>query len=66
MKVKKRDNYSAKIDLWIRTPKVYPLPEICGLPRFGARKFDSYKEFNVWKKELLGEIASSGGVRWKK
>jgi len=66
MKIKKTDNYSAKVEIWIRDPKVYPLPKYSGLPKFGSRKFDSYKEFNAWKKILLDEIASCGGVRWKK
>ena len=66
MKAKKTDNYSAKIELWISRPKVFPLPGITGVPKFGSRKFDSYKEFNLWKKALLADIASCGGVRWKK
>jgi len=66
MKTKNTDNYLAKVAIWISEPKVYPLPEFSGLPRFGSRKFDSYEEFNSWKKEFLGAIASRGGVKWKK
>jgi hypothetical protein len=36
------------------------------LPRFGHRRFDSYAEFNAWKRAYLIEIARQGGVRWKK
>jgi len=69
MRIKKTDNYSAKLEIWGRessASKVYRLPRICGLPRFGSKKFNSYKEMNAWKKAFLDEIASAGGVSWKK
>ena len=58
------DNYDAKLEIWARESKVYPLPRATGIPRFGSKKFNSYEEFNAWKKELLGRIAASGGVKW--
>ena len=60
------DRYDAKIDLWVRHPKVYPQPKMQGVPRFGHRKFSSWEEFNNWKRELLIEIARHGGVTWTK
>jgi hypothetical protein len=58
------DDYSAKISLWIKNKKVYPLPRMEGIPVFKSKKFNSYEEMNQWKKELLEEIARRGGVKW--
>lgn len=60
------DDYNSKYVIWARAPRVYPLPKFEGVPSFGARKFDSYEEFNRWKQELLLEIARGGGLRWTK
>ena len=67
MKISKStDNYEAKLDIWAREGKVCPLPKATGLPRFGARRFGSYREMNAWKRQLLDRIAAQGGVRWTK
>ena len=60
------DNYKAKLEIWARECKVHPLPAFTGVPRFGAKKFSSYAELNAWKKDLLEQIAASGGVKWTK
>ena len=60
------DNYAAKLEIWARESKVYPLPVAAGIPRFGSKKFKSYEEFNAWKKGLLAQIAAGGGVKWTK
>jgi hypothetical protein len=60
------DDYDAKLEIWAREGKVHPLPRAVGLPRFGARRFNSHEEMNAWKRDLLDEIASNGGVQWTK
>jgi hypothetical protein len=64
--VKSCDNYNSKYALWASSPVVHPLPRLVGVPAFKSRKFDSYEEFNQWKRELLKEIARNGGVTWTK
>jgi len=60
------DRYDAKYEIWASESKVYPLPHMTGLPKFGARKFSSHEAFNAWKRARLEEIAVQGGVRWTK
>ncbi len=64
--MKYTDQYTAKLEIWARESRVYPLPKMIGLPRLPSKKFRSYAEMNAWKKELLGRLAQSGGVRWTK
>ncbi|MBM3890618.1 MAG: hypothetical protein FJ388_16010 [Verrucomicrobia bacterium] len=56
--MKLTDDYAAKVKIWARESKVRPLPPLPRLPRFGAKKFSSYAEFNAWKLELLKQIAA--------
>ena len=63
--MKYTDDYEAKLKIWAREQRVVPLPAFTGVPRFGAKKFSSYAEFNAWKRELLLQIAANGGLRWK-
>jgi hypothetical protein len=56
--MKLTDNYAAKIKLWATNPQVVPMPPLPKLPKFGAKKFSSYAEFNAWKRELLKQIAA--------
>jgi hypothetical protein len=58
------DNPHAKYAIWAKESKVHPLPKAVGLPFFGSKKFDSYEEFNAWKREYLDQIARNGGVTW--
>lgn len=60
------DDYTAKFTIWARENRVVSLPRITNLPKFKSRKFNSYEEFNAWKKDLLGQIARAGGVQWTK
>ena len=60
------DNYAAKYDLWARAGSVCRLPVPTGLPPFKSRKFNSYEEFNAWKRRRLEQIARQGGVKWTK
>ena len=59
------DDYSAKIALWIKNKKVYPLPKMEGFPSFKSKKFNSYEEMNQWKEQMFGKVAKQGGVKWK-
>lgn len=58
------DDYRAKYAIWASRPKVQRMPEFVGVPKFGARRFDTYDEMNDWKRELLREIARRGGLTW--
>jgi len=64
--VKYTDDYLAKYKIWARNPRVFPLPKFSGLPPLKAKKFNSYEEYNTWKREYLLEIARQGGVKWTK
>ncbi len=58
------DDYFGKLDLWVNNPRVNPLPRIAALPKFKAKKFQSYEEMNLWKISYLEEIAEKGGAKW--
>ena len=60
------DDYTAKHTIWARESRVYPIPRVTNLPRFGSRKFSSYEDFNAWKKDLIDQLARSGGATWTK
>jgi hypothetical protein len=60
------DDYDAKLDIWVREARVYAMPRLANLPRFGHKSFRSHEEMNAWKKELLDRLAESGGARWEK
>jgi hypothetical protein len=60
------DDYLGKLDLWVKNPRVIPLPQIKVLPKFKAKKFKSYEEMNRWKIRYLEEIAENGGAKWTK
>ena len=64
--VKYTDDYEAKIRIWARESKVYPLPPVKKLPRIRSRKFNSYEEFNRWKTDLLKKCAASEETEWTK
>jgi len=64
--MKYTDQYAAKLEIWARECKVHPLPKIARLPRLPSKKFRSYTEMNVWKKDLLDQLAANGGVQWTK
>jgi hypothetical protein len=60
------DNYDAKLEIWAREGKAVRLPRIANLPRFGHRRFNSYKELNDWKQSLRDQLAEQGGAQWTK
>lgn len=60
------DDHNAKYTIWAKERHVMPLP-IMTLPfKFSPRKFQTYKEMNDWKNELIIKIAQHGGVKWNK
>lgn len=61
-----RDDYDAKFKIWANNPKVVACPKPVNLPKFKAQRFNSYAEFNAWKDDLLDQIATQGGIKWKK
>lgn len=61
-----KDDYNAKLKLWVKHPVLMPLLKASNLPHFGHKRFDSYEELNAWKKEYRAEIARNGGVKWTK
>ncbi len=65
---KHTDDYDAKYSIWAsrKGPAIVPQVDPESLPRFGHRRFDSYEQFNAWKRSYLLLIASAGGVRWKR
>jgi hypothetical protein len=62
--MKVTDQYEAKLDIWAREGKVYPLPKAVGIPAFRPQKFSSHAEFNAWKRLLRDAIADQGGLTW--
>ena len=60
------DDYRAKLALWAKEGKVYRMPRIANLPKFGHRRFNSYEELNAWKRSLLEELVRQGGAQWTK
>lgn len=42
--VKYTDDYNAKLKIWAKEGKVYAIPRIANLPRFGWKKFKSHEE----------------------
>ena len=60
------NDYKAKLKIWADAKRVVALPKAVGIPKFGCKRFSSGDEMNAWKKKLLDEIASQGGVTWTK
>jgi len=60
------DDYGAKLTIWARESRVHAMPTLANLPHFGHKKFGSHEEMNAWKKELLGQLAETGGAQWTK
>ena len=64
MNTKISNNFKAKYTIWAQERKVTSLPK-AKLPfKFPPQKFSSYKELNLWKRQLLVKIAENGGVKW--
>ena len=61
-----RDDYQAKLRIWAAQRRVVAFP-VPVLPfRVGVKRFASHEELNAWKRDLLVQIARSGGVTWKR
>ncbi len=60
------DNYDGKLEIWAREGKAVRLPRLANLPRFGHRRFNSYKELYDWKQSLRDQLAEQGGAQWTK
>ena len=60
------DDYDAKVRIWAKSSQVLPSPRAVGLPKFRSKKFSSHQEMNAWKRNLLDQIAASGGCAWTK
>ena len=63
MKVREKKD---KLDLWVSARSVSPMPVVDLRVTFQSQKFNSYREMNEWKSDLLEQIARRGGVKWKK
>jgi hypothetical protein len=62
--MKYTDDYNAKLEIWAKEDKVWRMPRIANLPRFGHMKFRSHREMNEWKEGLLAQLAATGGAKW--
>ncbi len=65
MHMKYTDDYNAKFEIWARESRIYPPSPPPVLPYFGSRKFNSYEEFNAWKRALLEQVAVQQDAKWK-
>ena len=66
MNIKISDNYNAKYSIWSKENTVPSFPK-AELPfTVSSKKFSSYADFNLWKKQLLIKIAEHGGVKWSR
>jgi len=51
------DDYRAKERLWAAHPTVVPTAHSPKLPKFSPKKFSNHAEMNLWKTELLRQLA---------
>lgn len=62
--MKYTDDYQAKFRIWAQERKIFSLPKMVLPFEIESQKFNSYKEMNEWKQQLLQRIAAAGGVKW--
>ena len=55
--VKISDDYQAKVRLWVTHLSVAPAPPPPRLPKFSPKKFKNHVEMNLWKRDLLEQLA---------
>ena len=55
-----------KYKLWLKNPPEMTFPTPVNLPPFSKKSFRNYDEMNAWKREYLKEIATRGGIQWKR
>ena len=69
MKITDDRDAKRRLNLLYPTGRVNPgatsLPEVAEWPRFPKQSFNSYREMNAWKLDLIKKIMRNGGVRWK-
>lgn len=65
MSTKCEDDCQAKVDLWVRAGRVFPLPYGVRLPGFTSRHFSSYAEMNAWKEEQILRLATLPPEQWQ-
>ncbi len=53
------DDYKAKIKLWAENPQVVPDSPPKNIPKFHSKRFNTYAEFNAWKRSLLHKFAKA-------
>ncbi len=59
------DDYKAKLDFWVRAGQVPPLPYGVRIPGLTVKRFNSYAEFNAWKKEQILKLAKLPPETWQ-
>ena len=60
------DDLHAKYRIWASQPRVESVSAFPGYPGFRSQRFNSYREFNEWKRLQILALARRGGVRWTK
>lgn len=63
--MKKNDDYKAKLDFWVENNAVPPLPYGVRIPGLTVKRFQSYEEFNDWKREQMLKLADCDPKEWK-
>lgn len=63
--MKATDDCNAKIDFWIAHPQVPPLPYAVRIPGLTVKRFDSYEDFNNWKREQILKLAELPPEQWQ-
>jgi len=64
--MKATDDYNAKFDFWVRNPQpIPPQPYEVRIPGLTCKRFDSYEEFNDWKREQLLKLAELPPEEWQ-
>jgi hypothetical protein len=63
--MKTTDNYNAKLDFWVATRQVPPLPFGVRIPGLTVKRFGSYAEFNAWKEEQILKLAELPPEEWQ-
>lgn len=64
--MKRTDDYNAKFDFWVRSSQpVPPQPYEVRFPGLTVKRFDSYEEFNAWKREQLLKLAKLPPEEWQ-
>lgn len=63
--MKRTDDYTAKLEFWARQPQVEPLAYGVRIPGLHVKRFDSYEEFNAWKRKQILKLATLDPEDWK-